>query len=333
MHHVGQVQNMEHQIKNNVGSAKNFQILSLDGGGIRGLYSAAILAKWEEDLGCSIQEHFDLIVGTSTGGIIALGLGVGMKPREIVQFYLQHGNQIFPNGIPGYRTVRQYFANKFSAEPLQSALKECFGDKLLGHSKKRLIIPSYDLGQEEVRVFKTAHHERLRRDFKEPIWKVALATSAAPTYFPACREIEGRRLIDGGVWANNPIMVGLTDAVALLNVPLESISILSLGTTSEVQDRHDRLDRGGFWQWKRDAADVIMRGQSVAATGQATLLLGKEKVLRVDAGVAKGVFALDKMTTDKLLAAASHQSLHTAPDVKARFLSHHAAPFTPIHSL
>lgn len=310
-----------------------FQILSLDGGGIRGLYSAAILAKWEEDLGCAIQDHFDLIVGTSTGGIIALGLGLGMKPREIVQFYLSQGNRIFPNGIPGYRKFRQYFASKFSAEPLQISLQECFGDKLLGHSKKRLIVPSYDLGQEQVRVFKTAHHERLRRDFKELIWKVALATSAAPTYFPACREIEGRRLIDGGVWANNPIMVGLTDAVALLKIPLENISILSLGTTNEVQDRHDRLDNGGFWQWKRDAADVFMRGQSVAATGQATLLLGKEKVLRVDASVAKGVFALDKLTPDKLLAAASHQSLHTAPNVKARFLNHHAAPFIPIHSL
>lgn len=333
MHHIGQQLNMAQQIEHSADGAKKIQILSLDGGGIRGLYSAAILAKWEEDLGCTIQDHFDLIVGTSTGGIIALGLGVGMRPREIVQFYLQHGSHIFPSGVPGYRKIRQYFANKFSAAPLQDALKKCFGDKLLGHSKKRLIIPSYDLGQEEVRVFKTAHHERLRRDFKEPIWKVALATSAAPTYFPACREIEDRRLIDGGVWANNPIMVGLTDAVALLNVPLQNISILSLGTTSEVQDRHDRLDKGGFWQWKRDAADVIMRGQSVAATGQATLLLGKDKVLRVDAGVAKGVFALDRMTTDKLLAAASHHSLHSAPEVKARFVNHIAAPFTSIHSL
>jgi patatin-like phospholipase/acyl hydrolase len=313
---------------------EKFQILSLDGGGIRGLYSAAILAKWEEDLHCSITDHFDLIVGTSTGGIIALGLGLGLKPREIVEFYLNNGKQIFPNGwMPGYRKLRQYFANKFSAKPLEAALKNCFGDKLLGHSKKRLIIPSYDLGQEEVRVFKTAHHDRLRRDFKEPVWKVALATSAAPTYFPACREIESRRLIDGGVWANNPIMVGLTDALALLNVPLGNISILSLGTTTEAQARHDGLDKGGFWQWKRDAAEVIMRGQSVAATGQATLLLGKENVFRVDAKVAKGVFALDKLTPDKLLAAASHQSLHTAPDLQARFLNHHALQFQPCHSL
>jgi patatin-like phospholipase/acyl hydrolase len=128
-----------------------FQILSLDGGGIRGLYSAAILAKWEEDLHCSIADHFDLIVGTSTGGIIALGLGLGLKPREIVQFYLTKGAQIFPNGwIPGYRGLRQYFANKFSAKPLEASLKDCFGDKVLGNSAKRLIVPSFDLGQTSV---------------------------------------------------------------------------------------------------------------------------------------------------------------------------------------
>jgi len=76
-----------------------------------------------------------------------------------------------------------------------------------------------------------------------------------------------------------------------------------------------------------------MRGQSVAATGQVTLLLGKEKVCRVDATVAKGMFALDKLTPDKLLAAASHQSLHTAPEIKTRFLGHRAAEFRPCHAL
>jgi patatin-like phospholipase/acyl hydrolase len=313
--------------------ASSFQILSLDGGGIRGLFSAALLAKWEEDLGCTIQNHFDLIVGTSTGGIIALGLGLGMRPREIVEFYLSQGSRIFPNRIPGHRAFRQFFAHKFSAEPLQAALKQCFGDKLLGHSKKRLVIPSYDLGQEEVRVFKTSHHERLRRDFKEPIWKVALATTAAPTYFPACREIENRRLIDGGIWANNPIMTAVTEAVAVLKIPLENLSILSLGTTSDIQSRNDGLDKGGLWQWKRDIAEVLMRAQSVAATGQATLFLGQEKILRVDSIVAKGVFGFDKLTPDKLLAAASHQSLHRAPEIQTRFLSHRTAEFRPCYAL
>lgn len=311
-----------------------FQILSLDGGGIKGLFSAAVLAKWEEDLGCEIASHFDLIVGTSTGGIIALGLGLGLRPREIVQFYLRQGSSIFPNGwTTPLRVARQFVASKFSPDPLGASLQDCFGEKLLGHSTKRLAIPSYDLGQGEVRVFKTAHHERLRRDFKLPAWKVALATSAAPTYFPAFRGIEERRLIDGGVWANNPLMLGIVEAMAVLGVPREKIHALSLGTTEPVKRRHDRLDKGGFWQWKTDAADVIMGSQSVAATGQATLLLGEDNLLRINAKVPDGVFSLDRLTADKLIAAASHQSLHTAPDVQRRFLSHTAPPFVPCHAL
>ncbi len=74
---------------------KRFQILSLDGGGIKGLFSAAVLASIEEDLGIRITDHFDLVTGTSTGGIIALGLGIGLRPREIVEFYVREGPRIF----------------------------------------------------------------------------------------------------------------------------------------------------------------------------------------------------------------------------------------------
>jgi patatin-like phospholipase/acyl hydrolase len=310
----------------------SFQILSLDGGGIKGLFSAAVLAKWEEDLACVLTDHFDLIVGTSTGGIVALGLGLGLRPREIVQFYLGQGDKIFPNGWTSlYRTARQFVRSKFSPTPLRIALQNCFGEKLLGHSTKRLAIPSYDLGQGDVRVFKTAHHERLRRDFKLPAWKIALATSAAPTFFPAFREIEERRLIDGGVWANNPVMLATVEAMAVLKVPRENISALSLGTTAPVKRRHDRLDTGGLWQWKADAADVIMCSQCIAATAQATLLLGPDKLLRVNAKVPEAVFSLDKLTADKLIAAASHQSLHTAPEIQRRFLNHQAPDFVPYH--
>lgn len=310
-----------------------FQILSLDGGGIKGLFTAAILAHWEEDLKCCIADSFDLIVGTSTGGIIALGLGLGMRPREIVEFYLSKGDSIFPNDVLGYRRLRQYLRHKFSQAPLRNALQGCFGDKLLGHSTKRLVIPSYDLGQQEVRLFKTAHAERLARDYKLPAWKVALATSAAPTFFPACREIEGRRLIDGGVWANNPTVVGITEAVAVLGAPLEEVSVLSMGTTEEVRHRADRLDKGGFWQWKNDAAEVIMEGQSVAASTQALLLLGKERFMRVTAKVPHRLFGLDKLEPEKLRAAAGHVSLHAGPEIKSRFLGHRAPTFTPCHQL
>ena len=82
-------------------------------------------------------------------------------------------------------------------------------------------MPSYNVGDDDVYIFRTPHAERLRRDYRVPAWKVALATSAAPTYFPACREVDQLRLIDGGVWANNPAMVGIIEAVGTLGVALD----------------------------------------------------------------------------------------------------------------
>src|SRR3989442_5590388 len=159
---------------------ERFQILSLDGGGIKGLFSAAVLAKLEEDLNTNITDHFDLIVGTSTGGIIALGLGLGMKPQEIVQFYVESGPQIFRDRL-GLSKFKHWLSCKFPQHPLRTALQKCFGDRPLADSKKRLVIASYNCGADDIYLFKTPHHERLRRDYKVPMWKVALATSAAPT--------------------------------------------------------------------------------------------------------------------------------------------------------
>ncbi|XZE20308.1 CBASS cGAMP-activated phospholipase [Pirellulaceae bacterium SH449] len=216
---------------------KKFQILSLDGGGIKGLYSAALLAKLEENLGgISVTEHFDLITGTSTGGIIALGLGLGLRPREIVQFYVAEGPKIFKKK-PLWTSLRSYTRSKYPQEPLKLALQKYFEDKLIVDSSKRLVIPSYNLAKDEVYIFKTPHHPRLTTDGKVPMWKVALATSAAPTYFPCCEHVDGMRLVDGGLWANNPTMVGIVEAVSLLKKPLEAISTLSLGTTNSISKK------------------------------------------------------------------------------------------------
>jgi len=155
---------------------QRFQIMALDGGGIRGIFSAAVLAHIEEDLNLDITEHFDLIAGTSTGGVIALGLGVGMRPREILRFYVDKGPVIFANGL--ITSLRHLWRNKNNSDGLEKALKECFGDTLLGSCCKRLVIPSYNIGEDDVYLFKTPHHERLTRDYKVPVWKVAMATCA-----------------------------------------------------------------------------------------------------------------------------------------------------------
>lgn len=310
---------------------KRFHVLSIDGGGIKGIFSAAILAHLEEDLGINITDSFDLIVGTSTGGIIALALGIGIRSSEIVKFYVNNGNKIFPS--KRFLGLRQWICNKFDAEPLKQSLIACFDEKLLGESKKRLVIPSYNIGEDDVYLFKTSHHERLKRDYRVPIWKVAMATSAAPTYFPSFREVDNIRLVDGGVWANNPIMVGIAEAVSMLNVSLDTIRILSLGTTNEVKVRAKKLDQGGFWQWKKEAVSLILQGQSIGAFTQAQHLLGADNVLRLNPSVPEGLFALDKLSEKALLSKAAHESRILMPKFEKIFTGYIAPEFIPFHKL
>ena len=130
----------------------------------------------------NVADYFDLIVGTSTGGIIALGLGLGLSAKELLAFYEERGPTIF-KGNRGLRWLRWLGTSKYSSTPLENALRSCFGDKRLGDSKKRLVIPSLNLENGEVYVYKTAHHPRLERDYKEKAVEVALKTAAAPTYF------------------------------------------------------------------------------------------------------------------------------------------------------
>lgn len=310
-----------------------FQILSFDGGGIKGLFSAAVLAAIEDDLGIAITDHFDLITGTSTGGIIAIGLGLGLRPREIVEFYTANGDAIFRNRLR-LRSWLHCISRKYPPQPLEAALRNrrAFGDKLLGDSQKRLVIPSYNLGEDDVYIFKTPHHDRLRRDWRVPAWKVAMATGAAPTYFPSFRRVDSIRLIDGGVWANNPTMLGIIEAVSVLNVDLNSIRVLSLGTIDPVVRRSPSLDRGGLFQWRSAAVDVILRGQSIGVHRMAGHLLGDDAVYRLDPRAPDGLYALDRLTTDELIAKASHESRSFAPTFTKRFQDHVAASFEPCHS-
>jgi len=312
-----------------------FQILSLDGGGIKGLFSSAILAYLEEDLGIEVARHFDLIVGTSTGGIIAIGLGLGVRPRALTEFYISKGPEVFQPKFMGswHELAYNLRQRKYDNAPLEKALKGCYGEAtLLGHSRKRLVVPAYNLGDDDVYLFKTAHHRRFVRDHKVPAWKVALATSAAPTFFPCFRGIDSQRLIDGGIWANNPCLIGLAEAVGVLGIDLNRISILSIGTSDELVERPKPLDEGGLWRWKSHAFKVALRGQSIGAFNQACLLLGEERVLRVDPKVPKGLFELDKVASEDHIAKAAHFSRIFVPKIEKRFMRHEAAPFKPVYS-
>jgi hypothetical protein len=313
-----------------------FQILAIDGGGMRGIFPAGVLARFEEAYGIQVADCFDLIVGTSTGGIIALGLGKGLSPAEIEAFYLERGPRIFAGADSVLRSIAHLAEAKYDSGPLQRELQECFGDTLLGESRKRLAISSYDMENDDVRLIKTSHHPRLRNDYKLPMWQVALATSAAPTYFSACKAIPNTRLVDGGVWANNPTMVGLTDAVSLLKIPLADIRILSIGTSWELKQRPDELDHAGKWPWKTEIVDVMFRGQSHAAVKQAQLLLDtpeQQRVLRLDFAVPQDTFGLDRVDLKRMMPKVEYFARHFGPKVEELFFDHKAPVFEPAHKL
>ena len=309
-----------------------FQVLSLDGGGIRGIFTAAVLAGLEEDLGHAILDHFDLVVGTSTGGIIALGLGAGLRPREILEFYLSTRHAIFPN--PRLRRVRQLFRAKYRPDGLEAALRGVFGEQLLWESRTPLVIPSYDIGENDVYVFKTPHHARLKRDYRVPMWAVAMATASAPTYFPAFR-LPGDevRLVDGGVWASNPATVGVTEAVSMFNTPLASIRLLSLGTTSVHASRARRLDDAGLLRWVRspNVIDVLLRGQSLGSYTQVQHLLGKENAYRLDPIAPASLARMDSGDARGLIGKASHHSRQFMPLFEEMFCSHTARAYEPMY--
>jgi patatin-like phospholipase/acyl hydrolase len=305
-----------------------FQILSLDGGGLKGILSAALLANWEDDLGISVADHFDLIAGTSTGGLIALGLGARIKPVDIVRFYAEQGPHVF-GGSRAARFLLGFLRARYSGRALRRAVNDVFGDLTLGKSKSRLIIPAFNLDEGDVHIFKTRHDDRFTRDYRLMMADVALATSAAPTYLPAF-QLGHSFLVDGGVWANNPTTIAITEAVSVLKVPLHAIRVLSIGTTFELPKRTGALRNAGMIRWglrRQNIVSVLLSGQSTAATNTARHLVGEENVLRIDSAVLPGSYALDRLSARELLGKAEAASRRHSPQFREMFVDHMAPPF------
>ena len=263
-------------------SDQPFRILSLDGGGIRGIFPAAILADLESTYlgGGSVTEYFDLITGTSTGGILALGLAAGMTARELLDLYITRGREIFPPERRALRKLRQYVFHAYARKAMDQILEEVLGTNKLRDAQVRLCIPSLDWKYGDVYVFKTPHHPDYKKDGDEAMAKVAAATAAASTYV---RPVEdGYIFADGGVWANNPIMVGLVEALSSFKTQRNDISILSIGC-GEDPYTISRIQRwlGGKLAWT-NIIFAAMHFQSMNALGQAGLLIGRDRITRLD---------------------------------------------------
>lgn len=310
--------------------SRRFKILSLDGGGIKGFFSAAVLAHLENDFNIKIVDYFDLIVGTSTGGIIALALGKGLSANEILNFYVKEGPEIFKKD--NFQGLKHLISVAYFTDRYEKILKKCLGDTLLGHSKIRLVVPSYNLDTGEVYLFKTAHHERFRRDYKEYMWKVARATSAAPTYFEVSKNIDSSRLIDGGVWANNPSMVAVVEAITILGQTIDNLYLFNLGTTQDLSNRPQILDKGGLWAWKNDIVEVAFEAQSAGIASQMGLLL-ENNYLRLCPKVPQNIFKLDAIDETKLRGLSGSESRKIAPKIKEIFLNEKADAFKPLLKL
>ena len=269
-----------------------FRILSMDGGGIKGIFPAAVLSELEHRYldGNSVVEYFDLIVGTSTGGILALGLASGTKASELLSLYMDRGSEVFPPQRRTLRKLLQWVKTGYNRAPLDRILEEILGDRKLRDSLVRLCIPSLDWKYGDVYVFKTPHHPDFKKDGTEPMAKVAAATAAAPTFFRPVQD--GYVFADGGVWANNPTMIGLIEALSSFKTRRSDIVILSIGC-GENPYTISRLQRwlGGKLLWSRIIL-AAMHFQSVNAIGQAGLLIGRDKIIRLDPP-SGGVIELD----------------------------------------
>lgn len=262
---------------------KPFRILSIDGGGIKGILPAAILTELERRYlnGEAITNHFDMIAGTSTGGIIALALAHGLRASDILKVYMEHGDEIFPSKWPLSSNLRRWFRSKYDRAPLQNRLQHIFHQTVLNDAKVRVVIPSFEGQHGEPFVFKTPHHPDYKNDRHKTMVHIGLATSAAPTYLRAL-EAEGYIFVDGGIWANNPIMLAVVDALACYDITREQIQILSLGCGDSNFRVTPHQLKGGKLAWA-GAISAAMRAQSMNVLGQSYLLVGKPNVMRLDA--------------------------------------------------
>jgi predicted acylesterase/phospholipase RssA len=265
-----------------------YSLLALDGGGIRGVIPAFALQRIEERLDRPISALFDMVAGTSTGGILALGLtapAAGGGPRfsaeDLLGLYVDHGRQIFPDSLLlKARTLAGLADPRYSPEPLEELLRERFADTKLSQALTEVVVPTYDLSRPGPFFFKRSYARDESHSWDIDMAKAARATSAAPTYFDPAQlpqfEDEGEHaLVDGGVFANNPATAAYADALDLWTEDAE-IHVVSIGTglAPQVEGRgaipvpFKRARGWGLAHWARPILEVVLDGAAKAVEYQ-----------------------------------------------------------------
>jgi predicted acylesterase/phospholipase RssA len=276
-----------------------FKVLSIDGGGIKGLYTAAMLRELEHALPRvsghnRLSEYFDLICGTSTGALIALGLAAGRTCDEIADKYIEIGPRVFKDQnrfSQVFRDVRQLvLSSRYGTEALRSAVEDLLGNRKFSESQNYLLIPVTNLGNYTPRIFKTRHSNDYY-DGNSSMVDIALASAAAPTFFPIlpAPDTTNGLYADGGMVANNPTLLGVFEAFRVFVGPASQrnefaeLAVLSLGTYGSPQgfrrtwfSHRVKLQRS-ILGWTILQAnnipllDVLMDGQAALAERQVTI--------------------------------------------------------------
>lgn len=236
------------------------RVLTIDGGGIRGLIPSILLEHLEQRTGTPTRHLFDLLVGTSTGGILAAALAAGVPAWEITRLYIRKGPSIF--GKSGFwrnvRTLWGAIGSKYNPDPLHETLDGILGDRRLGEIDVPLLVTGYSLTTGKP-VTLTSHAPE---DADVRLVDAAMATAAAPTYFPP-HQVGDEWLIDGGVWANHPGAFGWVEALKLW--PTEQSVVVSLGTGRSDQTWDGEDARGwGAVKWIKPIVAILMDGPTEA---------------------------------------------------------------------
>ena len=265
-------------------SNDSFRILALDGGGARGIYGAQVLARLETALDAPIRDYFDLIAGTSTGSILAGAAAAGISLADIVKLFESEAPRIFRKR-PLITSLSMLWRSRYSRRTLDDVLQRYVPQLTLGEVSTPLLITSADLATGGVHVFKSSYladlGEPYERDGDVLLKDAILASCAAPTFFDP-KEVNSHLLTDGGLWANNPSIIALTEALSKFDRRVEEVRVLSIGTGQFPNMYRRRRCWGLLTGWGRDKLISYTLGlQSQASTNMARLVLG-EHYLRLD---------------------------------------------------
>lgn len=234
----------------------NANILSIDGGGYRGIITLTQLIRFEEKLGCKIHEKFQFIAGTSTGGIIAVLLSLGYSANEIMDIYLKYGDKIFDKQFLRFGLFR----SKYSDKGFNELIEKFIGDKKLSDVKSTILIPTYNISKLDKVLFKSNKSEE--KDFY--LKDIVRSTASAPTYFN-CTVIDGDNYIDGGLVVNNPSLMIFLEVMKINSKEVnkyKKFNLISFSTGTKLKQVSKRKINGGKINGIGSIMDIILTEQA-----------------------------------------------------------------------